>query len=275
MQILGRTKSQTKTENPKVVTNLLFVPNAKLFQISALVKNDPNIIAKLGSYLSESLHVLHGEVDSMPGKEFASVHFFVEAKNPNLTRDSIEKLLSSSPLTLNCIVAEGRDGLILDKQQFPLKLSSGHRAMFMTGDAFRSMMGRIRTVFSTGGKLIIYEEGLASGKINASQLLHVFGQQFVFDHVEELIYLYSITGMGVPEIVMMDFDQKKAIIRLYENLECLEAKTDKPFSEYIRGHICGIGNILFNIDTKCTETKCIAMGHEFCEFELRPVRENS
>jgi predicted hydrocarbon binding protein len=172
-------------------------------------------------------------------------------------------------------VAEGNGGLILDKQQFPLTLSSGHRAMFMTAEAFQGMLGQIRKVFSTGGKLIIYEEGLASGKGNANQILSVFGYEFTVSHVGELIYLYSINGMGRPEIVMMDIDQKKAIIRLYDNIECLNIKSEKPFSEYIRGHICGIGNVLFKVETKCIETKCIAVGNEFCEFEIRAARENS
>src|SRR2546425_9136571 len=111
MQILSRTKSSLKAENPKVITNLIYLPKKKLFQFSAIVKSGPNAMTAIGDYLSEMVTVLYGEITAIPGQEYSSISYFVEGKKPGITKDSIKAMLASSPMIVSCQVAEGKDGL--------------------------------------------------------------------------------------------------------------------------------------------------------------------
>jgi predicted hydrocarbon binding protein len=52
------------------------------------------------------------------------------------------------------------------------------------------------------------------------------------------------------------------------NFECEGQQSDKPNSQFIRGHIAGLFSNMLNEDLDCRETKCMALGDPYCEFVI-------
>jgi len=59
----------------------------------------------------------------------------------------------------------------------------------------------------------------------------------------------------------------RIVLRLYDSFECEAFRcSDRPASQFIRGHISGLISALLNSNIRVIETKCIAKGDDFCEF---------
>ena len=88
--------------------------------------------------------------------------------------------------------------------------------------------------------------------------------------MEKFISDASEKGEGVPELI--DFDRKKffAKVRLHNSSYAIGYKKSKEAVCHVfAGYLEAAAEIVFNKKMLCTETKCIAMGHPYCEFEIR------
>ena len=78
-------------------------------------------------------------------------------------------------------------------------------------------------------------------------------------------------GWGTVEIVKVT--PEKNIVRVYNSFEARshiannEQKASKPVCHYFRGVVAGVMAILGGEEVETKETKCLAMGDEYCEFE--------
>ena len=50
-------------------------------------------------------------------------------------------------------------------------------------------------------------------------------------------------------------------------------KSEKPIDFYLCGMFEEVGCSIFNLPMKCIETKCIACGDPYCEFQVFPIEE--
>jgi predicted hydrocarbon binding protein len=72
-------------------------------------------------------------------------------------------------------------------------------------------------------------------------------------------------------LVSLNFDDSTAEIRAYDNFECVSYKQSKfPRSHFIRGHITGWFSQLMGSIVEVEEQHCVAMGHPFCYFAVKP-----
>jgi predicted hydrocarbon binding protein len=90
-----------------------------------------------------------------------------------------------------------------------------------------------------------------------------------FDESMEVIKALA-RGAGwcdIKEVIRRD---DKIIIRVEHLWECelQKGKTDKPASHLVRGIYVGLLKEFLKKDLKSRETKCIALGDPYCEFEI-------
>src|ERR1022692_2540461 len=86
--------------------------------------------------------------------------------------------------------------------------------------------------------------------------------------IGELGKLYSATGIGIAEFVEMNLDDLHFVVRITDSIECQGKDSDEHISQWIRGHLMGAASGLLGVQMECIETKCIATGDPYCEFEL-------
>lgn len=252
----------------KVTMGYHYNPNKKVFLVSVDLKNVSGALAGLTAALSEAgVNTLSGFTEAKAGEERGTWGFFAEASQ-DMRASKLKELLDSSSFVRESEVVEGTGGLVVDTIHFPLKLNSGETMILARKEVFGDMFRRLGEMFGTGGEAIIFEEGEATGESDGRRLVEVFGKSLAQQSIPELTMLYLTLGWGQPELVRFNPSPFHATLRIYNSFECLGQKSTKPNSNFIRGHLAGLINVLFSKHVKCRETKCMALGDESCEFEI-------
>ncbi len=243
-------------------------PKKKVFLLSIDIKNDPSALASIASILSDAgISVLGGFTSMNHETQTGIWGFFAETEN-DVRAARLKQLIDSSPYVIGCNVVEGTEGIVVDTIHFPVKLNSGETMILARKEVFSDMFNRLGEIFGTGGETIVFEEGEATGESDARRLIEVFGRDLAQESIPELSNLYLTLGWGRPELVRFNAIPFSATIRLYDSFECSGQKSTKPHSNFIRGHMTGLINTLFQKKVTCLETKCSALGDAFCEFSL-------
>jgi predicted hydrocarbon binding protein len=135
---------------------------------------------------------------------------------------------------------------------------------------FKEMEKTVKKVFSTGADTFLYELGYDHGLPTWENLFRTFkvGDSKDLDYA---LQIYNAVGWCRPRVLSYDKSRGTARIRLDDNFECEAQRWGKPASQFVRGHFAGAISALDGRKHMCLETRCVAKGDEFCEFELTPV----
>jgi predicted hydrocarbon binding protein len=260
--------SQGNSMSPKETIGYQYSPGKKVFLVSIEFKNAPGSLPGITSTLSKAgVKTLSGFTAIRGGGEEATWGFFAEAEM-DLRAQNLKRLLDETSGVTKTKVIEGTGGLVVDTIHFPLKLNTGETMVLMRKEVFSDMFRRLGEMFGTGGESIVFEEGEATGENDGRKLVEIFGADGAMANTPELSMLYLTLGWGRPELVRFNPAPFSATIRLFDSFECSGQKSTKPNSQFIRGHMTGLINVLFGKRVKTVETKCRALGDECCEFVL-------
>ncbi len=164
-------------------------------------------------------------------------------------------------------------GFIIDDVSFPIMLG-GRRAIIFSEPALRGFLIDFRKKLGTGGEAMLYHIGREVGMErarNINQNAERIGVKDLRDKLEMGMLLLQCLGYAIPEIVEFSEEPPYLKIRLQNSIECeLGRGAGKPFSHYVRGMITGYASELLQRDLLAEETRCIAMGDPYCEFEVKP-----
>lgn len=117
-----------------------------------------------------------------------------------------------------------------------------------------------------------YEIGLESGKAQR-EMGHQLGVTDLAQIVKDIsISFFNCIGFGLAETLKLKTEPFYALIRMHDSFECeLGRKVEKPYSQLIRGILAGVFTELFRTNVQVEETKCVAKGDPYCEFEAKPA----
>jgi len=122
------------------------------------------------------------------------------------------------------------------------------------------------------------------GSYQVAQALKRYSKTIGFEKLDQVkinefgINVMNLMGHGIFEIVSFDEKEKKVIARSKNVPSAIEysivyGKSKTPIDSYI----CGIWeeaySRLFNTKMSCVETKCMACGDPFCQFEIKPAKK--
>ena len=162
-------------------------------------------------------------------------------------------------------------GLMVDELAFPLYSAPEMQAIIMDGSDLRAM---IRGIYEKMGEspasAYLYHFSYSGGKEIAKYMREIFGLTGK-ELLREAIKIYMAYGWGRTELIGYADDLSRLIIRIHDSIECSIFKDrDRPMSHFIRGHLTGLLEGLFDEKINLVETKCIALGDAYCEFSVKP-----
>jgi len=246
----------------------MYIPKRTYFLLNLELRNRLGDIAAVSKILADSnIEILTGSFTRGVAGKPGAWQVFVQPLT-NMSADDVKRLLLSCPDVVGCQIKESREGLLVDSVTFPIKISSGQRAMIIRNDVWNSMLQRTREKFGSGGDVIIYEQGYTAGRISGRELLSALGRGFLANQLDQIIAMYQALGWGKAKVITFVQSPLTLVIRMWESAECMGQKSDKPTGHFIRGHIVGIVEEMFGIECKCAETNCLAKGSQYCEFVL-------
>ena len=144
----------------------------------------------------------------------------------------------------------------------------GHRIVIFDQLALGEMLERIRTLFSSGADVIIYEQGLSYGKGLAERLSLTLGRDFVVRNYDYALKLISATGWGRANVESASEDLKTVVVRVERSFEGEDRKSEHPTSIFVRGFISGMFESLTERQHDCKEVECVSRGDPICKFVI-------
>lgn len=222
--------------------------------------------------------LIGGTLQSLQSDE-ATCALLVDLTETDVTASQLASRLESLPKVRSVEFQESSSGLVSDRFHFPLTWD-GQRAIVLLSDVMGSIIARIHAIFGSGptAEVLLYQLGEAAGSAEIARLRTIMGQGTILAELPQLFDNLSASGWGVFRIRLVDFDKKAAILRVFENFECMyyAGKSLKMRGHFVRGLLAGRFTEVFGRKVEATETACIAQGRgDFCEFQIKPtVKEN-
>ncbi|MDV3294138.1 MAG: hypothetical protein LYZ70_07690, partial [Nitrososphaerales archaeon] len=186
------------------------------------------------------------------------------------TASELKEKISSSRHVLDSTVVESKEGYLVDSVHFPLSWNTGDRAVMMRGEYLGGMFDKVREKFGTGGEAIVYEEGFDYGKETFANHASRLGAGFMRSNLLDVLKIYQALGWFKIEGIDQSERDRTVTIRTSGSFECEGQKSAKPYSHFVRGHLCGALTVILGEEMECEEAQCTAMGDRHCEFVLRP-----
>jgi predicted hydrocarbon binding protein len=199
----------------------------------------------------------------------ATVSFFVETANPRMDEGWLKQFVESSQYASDVEVRPGVDGFVSDSLNFPLTWNTGDRAVLIQTASLRAMLDAVMAAGRKEGERAIYDQGFSLGRATYERLFSIYLPKSRAG-LAEMLKIYSATGWGRLELSGLDPEHKRAKLKLDEGFECTDVHSEKPESNFIRGHLAGVLSAYFGSEVKAVETRCISKGDSCCEFEVSP-----
>lgn len=262
--------------NPISVERFMFYESRKLYGFRLEGRSRPGIIATISSIISEKgLDITYfSTTGTVRLRERGGSIIFIDFTGSDVRPEELAREFMALDFVDKVeIIRPKFEGFIADDVSFPVMLG-GRRAIIFSEPALRGFLIDFRKKLGTGGEAMLYHIGREVGMErarNINQNAERIGVKDLRDKLEMGMLLLQCLGYAIPEIVEFSEEPPYLKIRLQNSIECeLGRGAGKPFSHYVRGMITGYASELLQRDLLAEETRCIAMGDPYCEFEVKP-----
>ena len=166
-------------------------------------------------------------------------------------------------------------GLAIDSRSFPLRLA-GDRAVIVRKDVYEGLIRGGWEKLGSGYGQLLYLIGFEIGRRMFNAHSRIVGNRELV--VEFMKRAFQLAGMGVINLAVLDDNEKRSLVRVYDSFECELFKGSKDVrGNLIRGKLAGWlaerwGGLSPN-ELIAREVKCIARGDPYCEYSIRTGRK--
>jgi predicted hydrocarbon binding protein/predicted amino acid-binding ACT domain protein len=249
----------------------------RIFFASLTLDNKPGTLALvLALLLRYNINILGILSEAISKKDELEVSMFLEVPEKEVDVIDLERKLRDGinkekmDFVKKIKVYDHLNNFDADVVHFPLFVGSLRVITFPTsilGETIKSLMkvfnpSVVRTMF--------WYQGKEFGRL----VEEFYEKEFSIINVNEAVNFLAIRtalhGWAISEIVELDDERRNVTLRLFDNWECSMFKgSSEPQSHYIRGVLDGFFSSLFKVEMEAKETKCIAKGDPYCEFEIK------
>ena len=243
--------------------------NEKLVFFSFILRNMPGMIAKIAKvFFENNINILYG-VHSV-NKNLGYWIFLADVT-------SIEKPLEHVVGELRNIkgVLEVNYGInnvgnmVINPYAFTIVLSYGMgKASVFPVNVLKKALKDLKSKWGIAASVFLYHIGYYMGNVLGTMFKN---EKFEPENVLKafLEYLKSLGFFGSYNIRFFSPINRIATVKIYDSIECTNLASSKPASHSLRGVLGGIFSTVFRKEVTVYETKCVAKGDKYCEFENR------
>ena len=157
---------------------------------------------------------------------------------------------------------------IIFPSRFCIKDLGGLRAILLSLANMKGIILGIKKEMGSVGDTFLYHLGHNVGE----EIYRMYAEpRKINDVIKGVLLLEALArGAGWGDVTEYEKLNDKIIIRFEQLWECEIQKniTDKPASNYVRGILTGFFKSLLRREISVEETKCIAKGDQYCQFEM-------
>ena len=240
----------------------IFSPGRRLLHVVVEMKEIPRAYATVLNILSARLNLI--ETVTYRTGDRAIFSGFAEPLEPDETPDSIKKLLAVSPMVTDCIVTSSTNGVLVDTFHRGLETGNGEPLVMFRRHGISRMFDQVASIPGGGGEVTLFNEGVAVGDSDGSEILSTWKPGFMADGFPTLLTLFSAFGWG-SATAMERTDPRAVRIRMDDCFECSTGRKAKSCA-FVRGFLVGSARTLLGREVKCEEPVCRLRGDDHCEF---------
>jgi|GEM_PF-1121274 len=136
-------------------------------------------------------------------------------------------------------------------------------------EALHGMVQEVNKVLGTGSSLVWYMAGKGAGRSMAKVLqTHLKEKESLAAVFDKIARSYTRWGWGRIERALLREKTGEFIIRIYDNAFAREQHSQVPSCYFLKGYIEGLIETLTGKHATSEETKCMAKGDHYCEFQI-------
>jgi len=156
----------------------------------------------------------------------------------------------------------------LDSDQGALKVKD-IRFLLIPGEVFPQLYMGMEDLLGRAAGPLLYNAGKSVGG-KYMELIPVLGIDVSTERgiVQALEQFSTLSGMGRTEVTEISLAEKRIVIRIYGLITALGIKSKRPVCHLVRGVFAKSLETVTGERAVCEETKCVAVGDEYCEFVL-------
>jgi len=241
----------------------VFSPDKRLLQIVVSMKDIPRAYATVLQLLADKVNLIETVTYAVGDRAIFSG--FAEALSPADRPDEIRKLVCDCPMVYDCVVAEGSNGVLVDTFHKGLETSSGEPLVMFRRTGLARMFARIAKRSDSEGETVLFNEGLAVGESDGSELLRTWKPGFMEEGFSTLLSLFSAFGWGNATATDRS-DLHRVRIRMDDCFECSSGQGGNRSCAFVRGFLIGSARELLGREVTCEESVCRFKGADYCEF---------
>ena len=244
-------------------SRILYIPNKKLFGYWMFLENIPGVLEKVSKvFASYGVNILKVIITTV--ERGADALFYCDLTDSSITEDELlKKLKKLREVKEVKLIKPIIKGLLIDDIHFPITIS-GERYILLRENSFRELVKGMRDELGTAAEAFLYYTGKKIGEEIWRDL-----DMYTMDIEEKLQIFKSMfknNGLGIIEI---NITTEASNVKVYDSLECKQGIGSKePYSHLIRGILGGLFKRIYSHEVKVKEVKCIAVGDEYCEFNI-------
>ena len=239
----------------------------KFFHVVVELNNVPgalcNVLRDLGDF---GISVLDGSSSVDIYSRTAVWSAFV--RDSDRTVSQLKGKISSSQNVLDSMVVESESGFFSGGTRFSLSSNAEGMTLMGRGIHPERILRKLRERFGAEGERILYDEGHACGKEVGVDYTRRLGVGFARANLLDVFEMYETARWFRLEGVERFKRYGVVTVRTRESFECEGARSSRPYSQFLRGHLSGGLTAILGKEMACEETKCVAAGDENCEFVL-------
>ncbi len=258
---------------PRELETLIFPKeDGRIVEALLVLKDRSDCLSKVFGFL----HGIGAEVEHMEmyrsewdaGKKILTM--FLSFPKDTFKVDSLREGLLGLDVAEELEIVEPQP-LPYETMLFPIR-NLHNRVLLFRAEHVHFVMDRMEKILTPAGAAVLFfNMGLENGRalrrfmdtMAWSRDLSFEEKLWVLKH-----HLKSV-GMGVVEFLNIDLEAGYASVRVYGSFEADGRKKGRPICHVTRGLFVGFFEEVLGKKAKATESKCAAMGNDFCEFEIR------
>ena len=252
------------------------MPGRRLAEVVVETKEAIGILASISGIMSENRVNIVYLLLSTDGFK-ARFLFFIDITDSKVGLDELKEIIRLQPYTISVDVWKAPiDGVVYDALCFPTMVH-GFQSFIIRYETFSSIIEGFRRRAGEEAVALFYHLGYYSGYTYAEYVrkqLEPLNLPLA-DIIRITFDLDRSFGDFNSELVWLNIDSGEATIRVYDSCEAtpIRGRMRKPSCQYVRGEIAGTLSRLIGRELIAVEEKCIAAGDKYCEFHIKPRKQ--
>ncbi len=245
----------------------------KIYGFIIVARNIPgSFYSILETFAKNRLNIVYFSTSEPTLKEYGNFLLYVDFTDSKVKPETIVEELSKNVNVRSIrIIRPVIEGVMVDTLHFPLIINE-ERAIIFRKPIFEALINGLRERFGSIGEAFLYYIGYEIGR----KAFKNHYQMSISKTPGELVRINEVLfkAVGWGKLKILDYDSSKcfAIAVVEKSFECeLAGRTNKPYSQFIRGALAGWFSELTGKSCGAEETKCIAKGDPYCEILIKPA----